>query len=433
MFLSFAAWTPGARLRVRIEGWQLLAAPTLFGLAGLAVLVYDHWTRVHVLALALSTACIGALMLRLILVFRDNLRMIRSSRHEALTDALTGLGNRRRLLEDLAENEGSRQVLALFDLDGFKSYNDSFGHPAGDSLLARLGAALETAIGPSSRAYRMGGDEFCTLHPGDGDPELAVARAAAALSERGEGFEISSSYGFVTIPDEAADPSSALRSADQRMYDQKNGKRTSAGRQTTDALLRVLMERNPNLAGHGDSVAELASETGKLLHLPEHELDQLAQAADLHDVGKVAIPDAILNKTGSLDPEEWAFIHQHTVIGERILAAAPALANVGSLVRSSHERWDGAGYPDRLAGEQIPLGSRIIGVCDAFDAMTSDRPYRGPMTVEQAVAILSENAGTQFDPSIVATFKIALDSLAARQREAAQAELPEPDALLASA
>ena len=310
LLLAVAAWAPEARLRTRIEGWQLLAAPTLFGLAGLGVLVYDHWIRIHALALALSAACIGALILRLILVFRDNLRMIRTSRDEALTDALTGLGNRRRLVEDLVEYEGTRHVLALFDLDGFKSYNDTFGHPAGDALLARLGDALGQAIGPLARAYRMGGDEFCILFPSDGDANILTAGAAAALCEHGEGFEISASYGFVLIPDEASDASGALRTADQRMYDQKNGKRASAGRQTTDALLRVLMERNPTLAGHGDSVAELAVATGKLLLLPEHEVDELAQAAELHDVGKVAIPDAILNKSGPLDPNEWTFIHQ---------------------------------------------------------------------------------------------------------------------------
>jgi len=113
------------------------------------------------------------------------------------------------------------------------------------------------------------------------------------------------------------------------------------------------MERNPLLAGHCDSVSELATETGRLLLLSEHELDRLAQAAELHDIGKVAIPDTILNKPGPLDPDEWTFIHQHTVIGERILASAPALINVGALVRSTHERWEGNGYPDGLAGDQI--------------------------------------------------------------------------------
>ena len=431
--LAFAAWAPEVRLRARVEGWQLLAAPTIFGLAGLGVLVYDHWSRVHLLALVLSTACIGALIFRLILVFRDNLLMIRSSRSEALTDALTGLGNRRRLLEDLAEFEGIPKVLVLFDLDGFKSYNDTFGHPAGDALLARLGAALQTAVGSTSGAYRMGGDEFCTLLPAEHDPTFAVARAAAALCERGEGFEISVSYGSVILPEEASDAASALRIADQRMYDQKNGKRASAGRQITDALIRVLMERNPTLVGHSDSVAELALETGKELLLPEHELDQLAQAAQLHDVGKVAIPDTILSKPRPLSADEWKFIHQHTVIGERILAAAPALANVGALVRSTHERWDGTGYPDKLAREQIPLGARVIAVCDAFDAMTSVRPYRAAMSADEAVATLRENAGTQFDPAIVAAALTVLDRRKTRPKELRRARPAETLTLPASA
>ncbi|MBA2331856.1 MAG: HD domain-containing protein [Actinobacteria bacterium] len=131
----------------------------------------------------------------------------------------------------------------------------------------------------------------------------------------------------------------------------------------------------------------------------------------------MAIPDAILNKPGPLEPEEWTFIHQHTVIGERILAAAPALANVGALVRSSHERWDGSGYPDRLSGALIPLGARIIAVCDAFDAMTSERPYKAAVSAERAVETLTENAGHQFDPKVVAAFRLVLERRHAQQRQ----------------
>ena len=399
--LAFAAWSSVVHLRVRFEGWQLLTAPTLFGFAALGVTIYDHWGRVTVLALALSSACIVALILRLALVFRANLRMIRTRSNQALTDALTGLGNRRRLLQDLGDREPSRQVLALFDLDGFKNYNDTFGHPAGDALLARLGAALAKAAGPQGTAYRMGGDEFCILIPADESPERAVATAATALSDRGDGFDISASYGFVVIPDQACEPSAALGAADRRMYRHKNRKRTSASRQTSDALLRVLTERSPTLADHGDNVAALAAEVAQVLRLPDDEAHQLAQAAELHDVGKVAIPDAILNKRGALDDDEGAFIKQHTMIGERILAAAPALADVGRIVRSTHERWDGGGYPDGLAGDETPLVARIIGVCDAYDAMTSTRPYRAAMSPEVAVATLARNAGTQFDPRIV--------------------------------
>jgi two-component system cell cycle response regulator len=152
---------------------------------------------------------------------------------------------------------------------------------------------------------------------------------------------------------------------------------------------------------------------GGRLGLITEDLDQVRQAAQLHDIGKVAIPDAILHKPGPLDDEEWAFIRSHTIIGERILDAAPALGRVAALVRSSHERWDGGGYPDKVGGSAIPLGSRIVAVCDAFDAMTSDRSYRQAMRTEDALAELRRCAGTQFDPVVVQTFCAVI---VARQR-----------------
>jgi HD-GYP domain-containing protein (c-di-GMP phosphodiesterase class II) len=136
--------------------------------------------------------------------------------------------------------------------------------------------------------------------------------------------------------------------------------------------------------------------------LANDEQQQLQQVAELHDVGKVAIPDAILHKQGPLDEEEWAFVRRHTLIGERIIGAAPALAKAAKLVRSTHERFDGGGYPDGLAGEQIPLGSRIIAVCDAFTAMTHQRPYAPQLTTQQAIGELHRCAGGQFDPQVVA-------------------------------
>jgi two-component system cell cycle response regulator len=131
----------------------------------------------------------------------------------------------------------------------------------------------------------------------------------------------------------------------------------------------------------------------------------IRQAADLHDIGKLAIPDAILDKPGPLTPEEWTFMHQHTVIGQRIVSVAPALVRAGAFIRSSHERFDGAGYPDRLAGEQIPIGARVIAVCDAFEAIVSDRPYRAARSPQQALAELRRCAGEQFDPAVVAAFE----------------------------
>ena len=149
------------------------------------------------------------------------------------------------------------------------------------------------------------------------------------------------------------------------------------------------------------------------LGLPAHELEQVRQAAELHDVGKVAVPDAILEKRGPLDDEEWRFIRQHTVTGERIISAAPALVQVAKLVRSSHERWDGTGYPDRLAATDIPVGSRIVSACDALAAMVSDRPYREAVGLPAALEELARCAGTQFDPDVIAALTAVLTAPAA--------------------
>jgi diguanylate cyclase (GGDEF)-like protein len=336
--------------------------------------------------------------------------MLRASRREAATDALTGLGNRRALIGELerrlSADEIEPAVLALFDLDGFKAYNDMFGHPAGDLLLRRLGARL-AAIGEPGEAFRMGGDEFCVLLPAEGASGL-VGRAQLALSDAGEGFGISASAGTVALPAEARTVSEALAIADRRMYAHKRGDRRSASNQSKDVLLRAVHERSPNLGLHGGEVAELAGRTAERLGLDLEEVRAARQGAELHDIGKLAVPDSILNKPGPLDDAEWAFMRRHTLIGERILAAAPALTDVARLVRSSHERWDGHGYPDGLVAESIPLGARVIAVCDAWDAMVSDRPYRRAMSHADALAELERCAGSQFDPAAVEAFKAAL-------------------------
>jgi diguanylate cyclase (GGDEF)-like protein len=332
----------------------------------------------------------------------------------AMVDSLTGLPNRRHLMSDLEglahTDDPEPTVLAIFDLDGFKSYNDSFGHGAGDALLTRLGSRLAEVVEAPARAYRLGGDEFCVLAPTlDVDVEAFLLRAAAALSEHGEGFAIGCSHGGALLPDEAETAEQALHLADQRMYVQKNGGRRSAGRQVGDVLLRTLEERHPELGEHLDDVAHRSTEVARRMGLSDEEVQRVRQAAELHDVGKIAIPDAILLKPGPLTSEERQFIERHTIVGERIVGAAPALTQVASLVRFTHEHFDGQGYPDGLAGEAIPLGARIIGVCDAFDAMVSQRPYRPDVkSPEEALAELRRCAGTQFDPRVVETFAAVL-------------------------
>jgi two-component system, cell cycle response regulator len=299
--------------------------------------------------------------------------------------------------------------MVLFDLNGFKQYNDSFGHPAGDALLVRLGENLRRAMADRGSAYRMGGDEFCILAPlaEEGADRIATT-VAAALHEEGEGFTITCAYGAAIIPDDASDADEAVRLADHRMYTQKNGGRTSASRQSKDVLLQALQERHPDLGAHLDDVGRLAAATAAKLGLSEEQAEQLRTTGELHDVGKVAIPDAILNKPGPLDASEWKFVRRHSEIGERIVAAAPALGEVALLVRATHERWDGGGYPDGLAAQEIPLGARIVAVCDAYDAMISARPYQQAMDTAAALHELRRCAGTQFDPDVVEAFGLVL-------------------------
>ena len=411
ILVGAAAWQRPRRLDARaVADRGFLPVPLIAGLCATGLLLLDHYERLSQSAVWAAAGCILAVVVRLGGTFREYAGMLRTSRHEAASDALTGLSNRRSLIAELerrlAADEPEPAVLALFDLDGFKAYNDAFGHPAGDLLLRRLGAALAQIGGPEV-AFRMGGDEFCILLPADGSADL-VGRAQLALSESGEGFTVGASAGTVALPAEARTVSEALAIADRRMYAQKRGGRTSASNQSKDVLLRAVHERSPNLGAHGGEVAELAERTARHLGLEIDMVRAVRQGAELHDIGKLAIPDTILNKPGALDDAEWGFMRRHTLVGERILAAAPALVDVAKLVRSSHERWDGAGYPDGLGGADIPLGARVIAVCDAWDAMVTDRPYRRAMPREEALAELGRCAGTQFDPDVVEAFRAVL-------------------------
>jgi two-component system cell cycle response regulator len=413
---AWAAWQPAGRARaVRLEGRRLLVLPLGAMVAALVLLLVDHYHRMSDVAAVLAFATLGVAGIRLWLTAGEHMRLLGTSRGEANTDELTGLGNRRRLINDL-ETELARVtpeqplLLLLFDLNGFKAYNDTFGHPAGDALLTRLGSALARAVDGQGRAYRMGGDEFCVLSTAPAERHADIAAASrAALSERGNGFDITAALGAATLDTADGDPARALLEADRRMYAEKNGRRASAGGQSTAVLLRVIAERNPDLGEHVDGVATLARQIASELGMTDEQRTAVWQAAVLHDIGKAAVPDAILHKPGPLDEDEWVFMQRHTIVGERIMQAAPALAAAAPLVRSSHESFDGTGYPDGLARDDIPLGARIIVVCDAYDAMVSDRAYRRALSPADALEELRRCAGTQFDPEVVRAFIATLE------------------------
>jgi diguanylate cyclase (GGDEF)-like protein len=352
------------------------------------------------IALLMLLGSIGALVV-------SNRRVVR----ELTTDPLTGLRNRRALIEELPRvcqraSEEEPAFLWFFDLNGFKNYNDSFGHVAGDALLERLGRRLSTLVTPRGTVYRLGGDEFCVLISARiADPHALFHEAREALSEQGGAFTVTAAAGAVEIPREAADPTQALRLADQHMYREKAASRAGAAELITSVLHAALAQRHPDLGEHSDDVAGDVELLARTIGLDEETIGLVIKAGDLHDVGKLGIPDEIITKAGPLTEDEWTYMKQHTVMGEQIIAAAgPSLQRIGPLVRASHERWDGKGYPDGLAGEEIPLGARIITICDSFRAMLDERSYKEAMSVEEALAELRRCAGTQFDPHLVEVF-----------------------------
>ena len=422
VLVAVAAWQPlPARAAVVFEGPRVLVAPMTFGLAGLVVLVWDHFQHLNSIAIVLAAAATSLVFARLTVTFAEKARMLARSRADATSDSLTGLGNRRKLLDDLPgrlarASAGAPLLVVLLDLDGFKTYNDLYGHPAGDALLARLGRRFAEAVGPAGAAYRMGGDEFCALLPADArGSEFVARRLGQALSESGERWTIRASGGHALAPLEAASGTDLLRIADSRMYAVKERRLPASNRVLSDVLDRLSDARDVSLTAHSRAVADFAELLAIELDLPVEEIDHIRLAAQLHDIGKLALPDAISASADPLSPDDWQLVRQHTLVGARILSGTSALAEVARLVRSSHERWDGTGYPDGLAADSIPLGSRIIFCCDAYDAMTRGRRYRPKATEQEALAELRRCAGSQFDPFVVDAFERVLEDRSERE------------------
>ena len=384
----------GARQTVAVIASALAANPNFLNTLSLWAII------LMLLAMVMLLTSVGALMI-------SNRRVAR----ELSTDPLTHLRNRRALMADLPRacqqaSEGAPVFLWFFDLNGFKRYNDSFGHLAGDTLLMRLGVRLREVVHPHGLAYRLGGDEFCVIISAPvSDPHALFSEARGALTEAGGAFTIDAAGGAVEIPREATEAAQALRLADQRMYREKAGTQTGAAELITAVLHAAIAQRHPDLSEHSDDVAGDVELLARSIGLDQDTITMIVKAGDLHDVGKLGIPDEIISKPGPLNPSEWDFMKQHTVMGEQIIAAAgPSLGPIAPLVRASHERWDGMGYPDGLMGEDIPLGARIITICDSFRAMLDERVYKSSMSIDEALEELRRCSGTQFDPKLVDVF-----------------------------
>jgi two-component system, cell cycle response regulator len=321
-------------------------------------------------------------------------------------DGETGLPDGNRLLQALQAEPHTLRGLELLAVRSTDGVDEPFLVASDPDLGRRVGAEIRAvAAEHRGRAYRLGGTCYATLLPAETPPGLVAAALQARLAEVSEQFAAGVLHARVSIPIEAPASRAAIQLAFRRLRTRARWHPLSPGRQVRDVLLQLLTERcapgdqvrSPEVVGHAVAL-------GRRLGLDAEELDDLVRAAELQDVGMIALRSGVLDKRSPLDAADWAVIRHHPVVGERVIAAASGLANVARIVRSCYERFDGSGYPDGLKAEQIPLSARIITVCVAYAAMTSWRPYRPPLAPQAAMSELARCAGTQFDPRIVALF-----------------------------
>jgi len=324
-------------------------------------------------------------------------------------DYLTNLYNRRYYSEELERLDNSKYYplsIIIADINGLKIMNDAFGHDMGDKLLIQVADLLISEFKKDIRVTRIGGDEFIILLPNT-SKEHALSQVAnlkeSIESHKVMDMTISVSFGVATkIEDETI--SDIVKAAEDDMYTHKLFEIKSHRNETIKAILKTLHEKNPREEMHSARVSELCKSIGVALKMTDDELNLLKLISELHDIGKIAIDDSILNKPGKLNDKEWEVIKKHPEIGYRILSATPEYSEIAQDILSHHERYDGKGYPRGLKGDEIPVRAKIIAIADAFDAMISDRPYRKAMTSSEAIEEIKRNTGTQFDPTVAKIF-----------------------------
>jgi len=325
-------------------------------------------------------------------------------------DRLTGLYNRRFFEEELKRLDVARNyplTLVMADVNGLKLINDSFGHAIGDELLVNVAKVLRNGCRRDDIIARLGGDEFVVLLPNTDavETEQILKRInALAVQEKVGSIEISISFGYEIKRYDSEDILDLFKKAEDYMYKRKLFEGPSMRGKTIKTIIRTLHEKNKREEQHSHRVSTLCQSMGEALGLPEGEVQELKSVGLLHDIGKIAIDEKILNKPGKLTKDEWEEIMRHPEIGYRILSTVNGMAEMAEYVLAHHERWDGSGYPKGLIGGELPLQPRIIAIVDAYDAMTSARSYRDALSDEIAITELQKNAGIQFDPELVKLF-----------------------------
>jgi diguanylate cyclase (GGDEF)-like protein len=361
----------------------------------------------------------------------------------ATTDPLTDLPNQRAMIAALdhelerGRRYGRTFAVLFVDLDQFKKVNDLYGHMAGDAVLKDVAEEMRQALRSADTLGRWGGEEFIVILPeADSAAALRAAeriREAVAARTFGEGkSRLTASIGAASYPDDGANRNSLINAADRAMYAAKNLGRNqgraandplaapiltdgevvledAALAHTIEGLSAMIAGRAHYTSGHISTVADLATRLALAMGVDSSEVTNVKLAARLHDIGKVAVPDAVLLKPSRLNDDEWMLMRRHPIVGADVVERIHGLGHLAPIIRSHHERWDGVGYPDGLAAEEIPLGARILAVADAYDAMTEGRVYQEAREPEWAMNELRRCAGSQFDPAVVEAMERVLE------------------------
>jgi len=332
------------------------------------------------------------------------------NRYLSYHDVLTGLYNRRFYEEEIERLDTNRNLpisIIIGDVNGLKFVNDAFGHDKGDELLQKAASAIRRACRADDIVARWGGDEFVILLPKT-EPEEAeeiVKRIKEQyLNLYVNAIHVSISFGWDTKSKTDEDILKVLKTAEDYMYKHKFIENEGRGGNTISTIINTLHEKNPREEQHSQRVSEICQNIGKAIGFSEMKISKLKVVGLLHDIGKIAIEESILNKPGKLTEQERNEIQRHPDIGYRILSSSYEMLELADCILAHHERWDGTGYPRGLEGEAIPRVARILALADSYDAMTSERPYRNALTEEEVLAQIRNNAGTQFDPEIAKIF-----------------------------
>jgi len=365
----------------------------------------------------------------------ENAQLYARAEHKSRIDELTGLFNRRhfeeRLKEEIARHSryGDSFSIFMLDLDNFKTYNDVYGHPAGDSLLGQIGTIIKNSVRDADQAFRYGGDEFIVIlsQTAKDDAYVVAERVRWQIADEMEkkSITVTCSIGLASYPTDGVLAGEVVAGADTALYYAKwtGGNRTYFSSKTTSgplddgrihgkrnglsavyALVSVVEARDPYVYGHSRKVNTYAVALAEAIGLSPDEVSRVSTAALLHDIGKIGIPDEVLNKKDKLSAENWEAIKAHPRLGANIVSNIPQLVCCADSILHHHERWDGSGYPEGLKGEQISVEARILAIADSFEAMSSARPYRPALCGEKGLKELRRGAGSQFDPKLVEVF-----------------------------